>query len=390
MTENLPHPSDFKDLRQAGHYVDKTTALSRLASHTYSQLWLRPAGFGQSVMTDALAALFSEGRSALSGLSGTGEWKEAPYKVIRLNFWGLPPCRTSDELEAALDDRLLRTLEAAGYRPKSYWGNFPCMNAGFWLDDQPLLSTVILMEDFDLPMVEHLGEPELFKTAQGWMDELTANIRSADASRRAWIMTGTFNFLSGNIFSGVDYDVDSSLDDESAALVGFTDAEIRQHFGTELKRAAGILGSTEDGVMEMLAACGGYSFDGIHPNPTTAGLFRTSAVTDFFADPVAGVRPRFFRTPAEEKAVTAWLRGKTLELTDGVTYARWDELSTPMMPDDLRIEEVLFAVGCLTLTARRNTHWYTLAIPNRTAAEALERFGVTVDDRTYEDRWGSR
>ena len=390
MTENLPNPSDFKALRQAGHYVDKTTPLCRLASHTYSQLWLRPAGFGQSVMTDALAALFSEGRSALSGLVGAGEWKEVPYKVIRLNFRGLPFCRTSEELEAALDDRLLRTLEAAGYRPKSYWGNFPCMNAGFWLDDQPLLSTVILMEDFDLPMAEHLGEPELFKTAQGWMDELTTNIRSADASRRAWVMTGTFNFLPGNIFSGVNYDVDSSLHDELAALVGFTEAEIRQNYAVELARAAAVLSVSEDDVMKRLASCGGYSFDGIHPNPTTTGVFRTGAVTDFFADPAAGIRPRFFRTQAEEKAVTAWLRGKTLELTDGVTYARWDELNAPMLPEDLRIEEVLFAVGCLTLTARRNTHWYTLAIPNRTVAEALECFGVTVDDRTYEERWGSR
>ena len=66
-------------------------------------------------------------------------------------------------------------------------------------------------------------------------------------------------------------------------------------------------------------------------------------------------RPKFFRTVAETKAVTAWLGGKTLSLTDGVTYARWDELGSPTLREDRQLEEVLFAMGCLTLKSRINT-----------------------------------
>lgn len=334
---------DFEGLIHDGYkYVDKTGLMWRLTDELKYVFLSRPRRFGKSLLLSTLKAFFEGKRDLFKGLAVDEletEWTASPVLYLDLN------AQRYDSVEALCsvfharltDWEAQYQLEANGW-PLSIRFNRVIRAA----HEQTGHRVVILVDEYDKPMVMNMRRPELQDELREQLKAFYGVMKSEDAHIRFAMLTGVTKFTKVSVFSDLNNLTDISMNKRYATLCGLTRQEILENFSAELDALAEAKGMTREACVETLRRY----YDGYHFAPDTEGIYNPFSV-------INALRAQQFGN--------YWFETGTPTLLYDMMRETDDELTSPLQPNDL----FLYQMGFLTIKDYdREFDEYTYTIPN--------------------------
>ena len=261
----------FEDIRTEGYaYVDKTALVYKLVSEGKYYFLSRPRRFGKSLLLSTLKAYFQGKKELFDGLAIADletEWKN--YPVLHFDF---NTGKYTDS--AALEEKIVHHLEKweplYGVKPKesqSLSTRFENVIARSY--EQTGQKVVILVDEYDKPLLETIGNPELQEDYRKTLKSVYGVVKTLDSCIQFAFFTGVTKFSKVSIFSDLNNLSDISLDYRYGAICGISEQEIRENFDTEVAELAVENSMTKDECYAMLKS----SYDGYHFSAESAGMY---------------------------------------------------------------------------------------------------------------------
>ena len=94
---------------------------------------------------------------------------------------------------------------------------------------------VVLVDEYDKPILDALGDRELALANRGFLRDLYGAIKDCDEHLRFVFLTGVTKFSKAGLFSGLNNLRDITLAPEFSDICGYTDAELDAVFAPELE-----------------------------------------------------------------------------------------------------------------------------------------------------------
>ena len=270
----------FSDIRRDGYvYVDKTAHIHKLASTGKYYFLSRPRRFGKSLLVSTMEAYFSGRKELFGGLAMDSlekDWKE--YPVLHLDFSG-KAYNASDVLLKALDDALYKWENEYGSENRSdvpgiRFGNV--VEAAFRKTGR---QAVILIDEYDKPIVDNLTRPELREEFRETLQGFYSVMKSKDAFIKFGFLTGVTKIGRMSVFSGLNNIQDISMDGRYVDICGITEGELRRYFGESVQELAATNRLSTDECYLKLARM----YDGYHFCEDTAGIYNPFSILNTFS-----------------------------------------------------------------------------------------------------------
>ena len=242
-------------------YVDKTEYIYHLFSGGSRLYFLaRPRRFGKSLLISTLKELFLNNRELFKGLwIDSSDYQWIKYPVIHLDFANIGH-NTPDDLIANLSWKLKEIATLYNIDLSSA----PTIHAQLnYLIEQLARNNkvVILVDEYDKPILDHINDLEKANNMRRTIAGIYDTIKSMDAYIRAVFVTGVTKFAKTSIFSGMNNLNDISFDKQSASLLGYTEQELINYFGSYIDGIAKHENRSPDEVLDdMKRWYNGYQF----------------------------------------------------------------------------------------------------------------------------------
>ncbi len=225
----------FREVREQNcYYVDKTGFIGRLIDEGKHYFLSRPRRFGKSLFLDTCKELFESNRPLFKGLAIADRWDwSVRHPVLRLSF-GSGNFKEPDHLPA----NVMAQLDAVE-RESGVVSGYPSAPDRFAhmleaLHRQAGRPVAVLVDEYDKPILDALGTPEVARANRDFLRGLYAAIKDADAHVRFTFLTGVSKFSKVSLFSGLNNLTDITLDPRYSAICGYTDADLDTVFAPEL------------------------------------------------------------------------------------------------------------------------------------------------------------
>ncbi len=281
-------------------YADKTDMVAQLASQRGAFFLSRPSGFGKSALLSAFKELFLHGKKNFAGLKLeiNEPWvDEGSYKVLYLDT---ASCAGSAlPFERSFGAVLAKAFAQYGI----LWGDGEDWVCDFEdaLDQCDDRSIVLLMDDYDAPLIHALNDLEEFEYRREIMTCFFATLKKYSMKFRFAFVTGITEFAALNSFFGPNHFEDLTFDPAYGAIAGITQEELETCFKPCIARAAQILkekylnpGWDEEKVLKKLwSHYGGYSFE----SEAKIRVYNPRSLLRFFKCPQNGFLP-YWQTTA--------------------------------------------------------------------------------------------
>ena len=215
---------NFEDLRNAGYiYVDKTALLYQLATTGKYYFLSRPRRFGKSLMISTLDAYFSGKRDLFTGLAMEKlekDWNVHPVLHMDLNT-------EKYDTEASLENKIALTLKqwenSYGNNPDEYSLATRFEGVIRRAAEKAGQKVVILIDEYDKPMLQAIGNPQLQTAFRDTLKALYGALKSCDGYIRFAMLTGVTKFGKVSVFSDLNNLMDISMDKRYAEICGISD-----------------------------------------------------------------------------------------------------------------------------------------------------------------------
>ena len=224
----------FSEIIQKGYtYVDKTGYIPKLTEHGKYVFLSRPRRFGKSLLLSTLEAYFEGRRELFKGLALDNmdvDWTPSP--VLHFDFNNGLYESVSGFL-AKLDD-VLKEYEnrygiPVGVRDRDEIPlRFSQLIRSIY--DKTGQQVVILVDEYDKPLLAVEDNPELFERHQSLLKSFFGNLKTMDSMIRYTFITGVARFSKVSIFSDLNHLDDISLTDEFADICGWSERELLDTF----------------------------------------------------------------------------------------------------------------------------------------------------------------
>ena len=298
----------FSDLRNSGNiYVDKTAMIYEFA-RLHTPLFLsRPRRFGKSLLVDTLECLFSRGVEDFHGLAIEKLWKDKTYSVVRLDFSGIADLKPQ-KFVSKCGNLVLKRFNAQGKVPS-------LDDKGEYLDPSEILddildrlennSTVLLIDEYDAPLVHHLNAPDELQDIMRILNNFYAVIKEYTKKFRFIFITGVTRTAHVSIFSAFNNLEDLSLKKEYNTLLGFTQDELRQCFDPYAENAAHVLGMSKEALYARLE----HYYDGFQfAIEAEETLYNPWSVLNFLKYPDDGFKNYWYESGGVSSLVVNYLK----------------------------------------------------------------------------------
>ena len=261
----------FEDIRTEDYaYVDKTALAYKLVSEGKYYFLSRPRRFGKSLLLSTLKAYFQGKKELFDGLAMAGlekEWKN--YPVLHFDF---NTGKYTDS--AALEEKIVHHLEKweplYGVKPKESQSlSTRFENVITRAYEQTGQKVVILVDEYDKPLLESINNPELQEDYRKTLKSVYGVVKTLDSCIQFAFFTGVTKFSKVSIFSDLNNLSDISLDYRYGTICGISEQEIRENFDTEVAELAVENSMTKDECYAMLKS----SYDGYHFSAESAGMY---------------------------------------------------------------------------------------------------------------------
>ena len=352
---------DFGNIRRDGFvYVDKTELVYNLSHGSGKYFFLsRPRRFGKSLLVSTMEAYFLGRKDLFEGLAIATlekDWLEHP--VLRIDFSG-KAYDNADVLDRVLDDILTRWEQEYGVENRS---NVPGLRLGNVIEAAHAATgrpAVILIDEYDKPIVDNLGTPELADAFRTQLQGFYSVMKSKDAFLRFGFLTGVTKLGQLSVFSGLNNLVDLSLDTRYADICGISETELRAVFPESVRELAAAAGLSEEACYRKLALW----YDGYHFGEETPGVYNPFSLLNTFS--VNRFRKYWFATGTPSFLVRYLAKNNfQLEDVNGITVSS-SLLSgvNAIRPHPITL---LYQSGYLTIQSYNESRdRYTLVYPNK-------------------------
>lgn len=264
--EDMNYPigiQTFEKIKTEGFsYVDKTAHVYRLVSRGSCYFLSRPRRFGKSLLLSTLKAYFQGKKELFEGLAIAQlekDWKQYPVLHLDLNAERYD---TKEALVGRLNthlDRWEKEFCEPDEKPLPVAARFErvIMESA---KRSPHKKVVILVDEYDKPLLEAIGKPELQEEYRQTLKAFYSNIKSCDEYIRFAMLTGVTKFSHLSIFSGLNNLWDISLDPSYADICGFTQQELETAFSESIDEFAAAMKTSRPEMLDLLKE----HYDGYH------------------------------------------------------------------------------------------------------------------------------
>ncbi len=265
MTDIVRYPigqQSFETIRKEGWlYVDKTRFIETII--TFGQYYFlgRPRRFGKSLFLNTLQCFFEGKRHLFKGLyADSMDWEWEPYPVLKLDL-NTEKYKTPDALDAVVATHLKEWEEEYGVTPDYDNHATRFRNIIRAAHQKTGKGVVILVDEYDKPLVNNLHNPQNFEYCRDSLAALYSNFKSGADHIRLVFLTGVSRFAHLSVFSDLNNIRDISLDNRFSDICGITEQELMDNFQTGIAGVASEYGwSPEEAKAEIRKWYDGYRF----------------------------------------------------------------------------------------------------------------------------------
>jgi len=358
----------FKDIRERNElYVDKTMYLYDLVKGGGVYFLSRPRRFGKSLLLSTLNEIFLGNKETFKGLSiydTNYDWEK--YPVIRIDF-----SKQKAESKEQLKRFIIEELDLIAHsndiqlnRP-DYYSRFQELI----LELKKINKVVILIDEYDKPIIDYLEQPELAKEMREILKGFYTIIKASDEHIRFVLLTGVSKFSRTGVFSGLNNLNDISINSKYSAMLGITETELKENFKEHILDFSNTLKITEDALLDKIRFWyNGYCFTGdcekVYNPFSTLLMFENK---DFGNHWFASGTPTFLIQLARR---TNFDIGEMPIKLEEISFSTYDI-------EDLDVIPLLFQTGYLTLKDYDpERRLYTLDYPNFEVKNAFLHYFV--------------
>ena len=350
---------DFEKIRREGYvYVDKTAQIAQLINSGCYYFLCRPRRFGKSLLLSTIAAWFGGRKDLFQGLSiaeqsgepeahpvlrldlGGKEYKNYTNLLERLDLYltAWENLYGKNQVEVGMDDRFFGIIRRA------------CKQTG--------RQVVILIDEYDKPLLEAIGNEPLREAYRSTLRGLYGNLKTCDECIKFALLTGVTKFSKLSIFSDLNNLKDISMYADYATLCGITEQELETYFAPGIEDLARRNGISSDEAREQLKRrYDGYLFEE-HAESVYNPFSLLSALDEKkFRDYWFGTgTPKFLVEVLQRDNIN--LENLTIDSIAASRLSALDSLEEDLLP-------VLYQSGYLTIAAvHPRTGNYRLKFPN--------------------------
>ena len=364
--------------------MDKTSLLYTMVQTGKYYFLSRPRRFGKSLMISTLEAYFLGKRELFKGLAMESlekDWTVHPVLHMDLNTRNY---YDDESLLGILNQNLEVWEKLYGDEKKDRVPEERFMYVIKRAYEQTGRRVVILIDEYDKPMLQAITNPELQTKFRNTLKAFYGALKSCDGSIHFAMLTGVTKFSKVSVFSDLNNLMDISMDNRYAELCGISDAELHQYFDEDIHSLADALG------VDYAKACGllKENYDGYHFCYKSVGMYNPFSLLNTFAKKQIG--SYWFETGTPTYLVELMkLHHYPVEeiehiVTSGPVLDSIDAASTDPVP-------VIYQSGYLTIKDY-NVEFenYTLGFPNREVEQGFLRFllphyaSVSISKSPYE------
>ena len=269
-----------KIITDGKYYVDKTALIYHM-THTYNYVFLsRPRRFGKSLLCSTLASYFRGEKELFQGLAMERlekEWKQ--YPVIHLSLASVKSDDPSG-IKDLIDDKLELIEDGFGIPPKTGDLGRRLNNIILGCHKKYGERVVIIIDEYDAPLLNVLHEPEKLKIVRQIMRTLFSPLKDCDPYLRFLFITGITKFSQLSIFSEINNLKPISMLPEYATLCGFTQQELETTFEDGINNLAQKKGLTREQTLDELR----HTYDGYHFTSDSPGVYNPYSIVNVLSD----------------------------------------------------------------------------------------------------------
>jgi hypothetical protein len=354
----------FEKIRRSGAvYVDKTDLIYKL-THTYEMVFMsRPRRFGKSLLVDTMACYFDAQKELFTGLAIEQletEWTK--YPVLHFSFAdvkGFDMYELKRTIELQLDD--YEKLYGVDKKEDSPAIRFSKIIKRAY--EQTGQQVVILIDEYDAPLLEVLMMPEQLSEVRNYMRNFYSRIKTNSRYIRFAFMTGISTFSQLGMFSELNNLRNITDDNEYSAICGITLPELKDNFEYGIRKFAEKEGCTFDEMVERLRE----QYDGYHFTKSMVDVFNPYSLLNAFAD--CELKSYWFQTGTPTLAINMLKAHKedwvfNMENIEALPPMSLEDFSTPLENATDSIP-VLYQAGYLTIKSYDKEYDnYVLGVPN--------------------------
>ena len=269
----------FEKLREGGFlYVDKTALIYELVNTGTYYFLSRPRRFGKSLLVNTLLSYFEGKRELFHGLAIEQletEWKQ--YPVFRFDF-STGKFETREMLQQAIDYKLSELEKQYGIPHDDRASNIRMTRLIKTAYDQTGRQVVILVDEYDSAMLQHIDNNELQDGVRMEMRNLFSPIKEADPWLRFVLITGITKFSQMSIFSELNNLNNISMLSKYDALCGITQDELTTQLRPDIEQLAESYGESYDEMLKELKAM----YDGYHFSERKTDMYNPYSLLNAF------------------------------------------------------------------------------------------------------------
>ena len=266
---------NFEDLRKNNYlYVDKTHHIYNLATTGKYYFLSRPRRFGKSLLISTLEAYFSGKKHLFEGLAIEDletEWNEYPILHFDLNAKKFDAVEDLYELVGRQLERYELQYETVAV-DQSLDGRF--YNLVMSIADRTHKRVVILVDEYDKPLLQTIGNSELQNTYREILKAFYGVMKSCDGQIHFGFLTGVTKFGKVSVFSDLNNLDDISMDPAYYDICGISEDELNEYFDAEI----GILAEENDITKEQAYDRLRNEYDGYHFCENVSGVYNPFSV----------------------------------------------------------------------------------------------------------------
>ena len=272
--------ADFERIRQDGRiYIDKTDLIYKLTRESQFVFLSRPRRFGKSLLCSTLKYYFEGRKDLFEGLAIAElekDWKKHPV----LHF-DMSACKNKYEIGQIIEElhSQLNYHERKYKRQKSEGSpgtRFKELIQG--LHEDMGLKTVVILDEYDAPLLDYLHKPEELEQVRRIMQEFYQMVKVCDEDEQFVFITGITKFSQLSIFSTLNNLTNISMAGEYTALCGITKDEMLTVFDAEIQMLADRYRCPKEEMFDMLK----LQYDGYHFGEESPDVFNPYSLMNAF------------------------------------------------------------------------------------------------------------
>jgi len=332
----------------AYYYVDKTPIIKKIVDQGRYYFLSRPRRFGKSLFLDTLSQAFTGKKEYFTGLFLEHHWDwDVCYPVISLSF-GTGLVENRSELDNAIFSMLREQTNLHGLTLEETAIAFKFRELVIKLHDQHQQKVVILIDEYDKPILDNIENPELAKEIREGLKNFYSVIKDCDRYLKFVFITGISKFSKVSLFSVLNNLEDITLDQDCATICGYTHDELSLTFADRLQGVD---------IQKLRRWYDGYNFMGDHVyNPFDILLFlKHHQFRNYWFE--TGT-PTFLMKLIQEKQYSA---------LDIELIQTSENMMSSFDVDVMDLETLLFQTGYLTIKDHKtilNNTVFRLGYPN--------------------------